>query len=73
LDAAGTAFARGQAVPDEAVRGIAKNPIPHAPFAVWRWVATKTANQQMWEKHATENGISKTQMLAKPYALVAAH
>ena len=39
LDVAGAALAQGQAVPAEALQGIARNPIPQAPFAVWRWIA----------------------------------
>jgi multimeric flavodoxin WrbA len=69
LKVAGAALAQGQAVPAEAVQGIAQNPIPHAPFAIWRWMAMKTANKEMWDKRAAENGISKTQMLAKPFVL----
>ena len=67
LDVAGAALAQGQAVPAEASQGIARNPIPHAPFAAWRWIAAKTANRQMWDKRAAENGLSKSKMLAQPY------
>ena len=67
LDAAGAALAQDQAVPAEAIRGIAKNPIPHTPFWVWRWMFMRGGNQE-WVRRAAEHGVSKAQMLAQPYA-----
>jgi hypothetical protein len=67
LDLTGAALAEGQAVPAEAVRGITKNPIPHAPFSLWRWIFTKNGNR-MWERRAAEHGVSKQRMLAHLYA-----
>ncbi len=70
LDAVGAALAQGQVVPVAAAEEISRNPIPHAPFAVWRWIAAKTANRQMWDKRAAGNGLSKIKMLAQPYVVV---
>jgi multimeric flavodoxin WrbA len=67
LDATGAALARGQAVPAEAVRGIAENPIPHTLFSVWRQMFVHQGNQ-WWERRAAEHGVSKQSMLAQPYA-----
>lgn len=67
LDAAGAALAQDQAVPAEAIRGIAKNPIPHTPFWVWLWMFMRGGNQE-WVRRAAEHGVSKAQMLAQPYA-----
>jgi multimeric flavodoxin WrbA len=71
LDAAGDALAWNRAVPPEAIRGIAKSPIPYTPFAVWRWMFEREA-AKMWEKRAAEHGVSKQAMLAAPYASGAA-
>ena len=67
LDLTAAALAQGQAVPAEAVQGIAKNPIPHAPFWLWRWIFMKSGNR-MWERRAAEHGVSTQQMLAHPYS-----
>jgi multimeric flavodoxin WrbA len=67
LDLTAAALAEGQAVPAEAVRGVARNPIPHASFWLWRWLFT-TGGNRMWERRAAEHGVSAPQMLAHPYA-----
>lgn len=67
LDVAGDALARWQAVPADAVGEIAGNPIPYTPFAVWRSLFTRTGNR-MWEEEASENGVSKQELLARPFA-----
>jgi multimeric flavodoxin WrbA len=67
LDATGAALARGQAVPTEAVRDIARNPIPYTPFWIWRSLFLRGA-EQWWERQAGEHGVSKQEMLAQPYA-----
>ncbi len=71
LDATAAALARGQAVPAEATRRIARNPIPYTPFLVWRTLFVRGA-QQWWESQAAEHGVSKQAMLARPYARDAA-
>lgn len=71
LDATAAALARGQAVPAEAVQRIARNPIPHTPFLVWRSLFVR-GSQKWWERQAAEHGVSKQGMLAQPYARDAA-
>jgi hypothetical protein len=67
LDLAGEALAAGRPVPAEAVRLMAKNPIPMLPFTLWRrlymWIAGKG-----FEKEAAANGVGKDQLLSQPYA-----
>jgi multimeric flavodoxin WrbA len=67
LDITAIALAEGQTVPHEAVTMIAKNPIPLIPFSGWRWIFVK-AGTRHWQRQAAANGISKENMLARPYA-----
>jgi len=67
LDRTAEALALGQVVPSEAAQRIARNPIPHTPFLLWRWLFVQGA-KQWWEKQAAEHGVNKQQMLAQPYA-----
>jgi len=64
LEMTAAALAEGLPVPTEAVRMIAKNPIP---FAVWRWLYAWMGGKG-FEKLAAQNGISKDKLLARPYA-----
>jgi multimeric flavodoxin WrbA len=67
LEMTAAALAEGLPVPAEAVRMIAKSPIPLMPFALWRrmylWIAGKG-----FEQEAAKNGVSKDRLLARPYA-----
>jgi hypothetical protein len=67
LDMSGAALAEGRLVPGEAVALIARNPIPPAPFALWRCMFAKFGGRS-FERQAAENGISKEKMRARPYA-----
>jgi multimeric flavodoxin WrbA len=66
LNAAADALAQGQAVRPQAIRGIAKNPIPYTPFLVWRWLFTFNGGK-WWQKRASGHGVDKQRMLARPY------
>jgi multimeric flavodoxin WrbA len=65
LDAAVDALADGGVVPEAAIRGIARNPIPIAPSAVWRWISIRKA-ARMWQARAAVHGLSAEEMLARP-------
>jgi hypothetical protein len=67
LDMTAAYLAEGQPLPPEAVTMIARSPIPHLPFAAWRWIFVKTDTRR-WQRQAASNGISKENMLARPYA-----
>jgi hypothetical protein len=67
LEMTATALAEGLPVPPEAVRMIAKNPIPLMPFALWRWLYARIGGKG-FEKVAAKNGVSKDKLLAQPYA-----
>lgn len=64
LDMTAAALAEGLPVPAEAVKTIAKSPMP---FAIWRrlyiWMGTKG-----FEKLAAKNGVDKDGLRATPYA-----
>jgi len=64
LDMTAAALSNGLPVPADAVRKIARSPIP---FALWRpfysWMADRS-----FRKLAAMNGIGKDKLLAKPYA-----
>jgi multimeric flavodoxin WrbA len=70
LNTAAEALAQGQAVPDKAIRGIAKNPIPYTPYLVWRWMFT-FGGSRGWQKRASGHGVNKESMLARPYTVTA--
>ena len=67
LDMAAAALTEGRPPPSEAVTMIARSPIPLLPFAAWRWIFVK-AGARHWQRRAAANGISKGNMLARPYA-----
>jgi hypothetical protein len=67
LEMTAAALAEGLPVPAEAVRMIAKNPIPLIPFALWRWLYVRMGGRG-FEKVAAKNGVSKDRLLAQPYA-----
>jgi multimeric flavodoxin WrbA len=66
LDMTAAALVEGRPLPSEAVTMIARSPIPLLPFAAWRWIFVK-AGARHWERRAAANGISKENMLARPY------
>jgi len=67
LDMTAAALAAGRPVPGEAVTMMARNPMPIVPFAVWRAMFVKLGASG-FERMAAENGVSKEQLLARPYA-----
>jgi hypothetical protein len=67
LDMIAVALDEGRTVPHEAVTMIAKNPIPFVPFSTWRWIFVK-AGARLWQREAAAKGVSKEDMLARPYA-----
>jgi len=67
LDITATALAEGHPVPVEAVTMMARNPMPLVPFAVWGRMFAKLGAKS-FERLAAENGLSKDQLLARPYA-----
>ena len=66
LDAAGAALARGEALPAEAVQGMASVPIPYMPRFIWHRVFMRGA-ASFWQAGAASHGLSKADMLAAPY------
>lgn len=67
LDIAGEALGDGRPVPAEATTLIARNPIPLATFAMWRWMFTKIGSRSFIHQ-AAANGVSREQLRARPYA-----
>jgi hypothetical protein len=67
LDLTATALAEGRPVPAEAIKMLAKNPIPLIPFALWRWMYLRLGGKG-FERAAAKNGVSKYRLLDQPYA-----
>ena len=67
LDLTAEALAAGHSVPAEAVRLMAKTPIPFVPFALWRWLYIQLGGKG-FERLAAQNGVSKYRLLDQPYA-----
>jgi multimeric flavodoxin WrbA len=67
LDLTAAALAEGLPVPAEAVRMIAKNPIPLMPFALWRWIYIRFGGKG-FEREAARNGVSREKLLDQTYA-----
>jgi hypothetical protein len=67
LDAAAAALACDQPLPLEAVRLVARSPLPIVPFPVWRWIYMKMGNAY-WCRRAAGFGVSKQDMRAQPLA-----
>lgn len=67
LDLASAALAKGELVPPEAIRLMAKSPIPLVPFRLWRGLFIKMANWN-WRQGAAVNQVGKDDLLAQPYA-----
>jgi multimeric flavodoxin WrbA len=66
LDAAGSALARGDALPAEAWQGMAQVPIPYMPRFIWHRMFMRGA-ASFWQKGAAGHGVSKADMLAAPH------
>jgi len=67
LDLTAASLAEGRSVPAEAVKLMAKTPVPFMPFALWRWVYLRFGGRG-FEQQAARNGISRDRMLDQPYA-----
>lgn len=67
LDAAAAALASHQPLPMEAVRLVAKSPLPVLPFPLWRWVYMKMGNAY-WYRRAAGFGVTRQDMRAQPFA-----
>ena len=68
LKTAADALAQGRPVPIEAIRNLAKGPIPFTPFIVWRFLYLR-GSIGFWEKRARGHNVSKKSMLARPVAI----
>jgi multimeric flavodoxin WrbA len=66
LDLASAALDEGQPVPDKSVRMIARNPIPLAPFSIWRGIFIRKAGKR-WQMEAAENNVNNARLLAQPF------
>jgi hypothetical protein len=64
LEMTAEALAEGRPAPAEAVKTIAKNPIP---FVLWRWLYAWMGGKG-FVKLAAKNGVGKDKLLARPYA-----
>jgi hypothetical protein len=67
LDLTAASLAEGRSVPAEAVKLMAKTPVPFMPFALWRWIYLRFGGRG-FEQQAARNGISRDRMLDQPYA-----
>ena len=67
LDLTAAALSEGRPVPAQAVRLMAKNPVPFMPFALWRWIYIRFGGKG-FEQEAARNGISRDRLLDQPYA-----
>lgn len=68
LDVTAAALSQDLPVPLEAVKLMAKNPIPLIPFAMWRWIYSRFGGKG-FEQEAARNGIPRERLLDQPYAL----
>lgn len=67
LDLTAAALSDGFPVPAQAVKLMAKHPVPFIPFALWRWIYMRFGGKG-FEQEAARNGISKDRLLDQPYA-----
>jgi len=67
LDLTAAALSAGLPVPAQAVKLMAKNPVPFMPFALWRWIYMRFGGRG-FEQEAARNGISRDRLLDQPYA-----
>jgi hypothetical protein len=67
LDLTAAALSDGLPVPAQAVKLMAKNPVPFIPLVLWRWIYMRFGGKG-FEQEAARNGISKDRLLDQPYA-----
>jgi hypothetical protein len=67
LDLTAAALGAGHPVPAQAIRLMAKSPVPLMPFALWRWIYMRFGGKG-FELEAARNGVSKDRLLDQPYA-----
>jgi NAD(P)H-dependent FMN reductase len=67
LNATAAALAEGKAVPPEAVRDLASNPIPGVPAFVWRHLFVRIA-RAWWNQRAARHGVAIQALYDQPYA-----
>jgi multimeric flavodoxin WrbA len=67
LELTAAALSAGLPVPGEAVQLMASNPMPFVPLALWRAIYMRFAAKG-FAQQAAVNGITKDQLLARPYA-----
>jgi|GEM_PF-144303 hypothetical protein len=67
LDLTAAALSEGHPVPAQAVRLMAKNPVPFMPFALWRWIYIRFGGKG-FEQEAARNGVSRDRLRDQPYA-----
>jgi multimeric flavodoxin WrbA len=60
------ALAQGQPVPNEAIQNLASCPIPLVPYFAWRIMFTLGA-KKFWQVQAAGHGVSKANILARPF------
>ncbi len=66
LDLTAASLAYGLPVPVEAVRMMSAKPIPFLPSALMHWLYVRIGGRG-FEKEAAKNGVSKKELLARPY------
>ena len=68
LDLTVAALSEGRPVPAQAIRLMAKNPVPFVPFALWKWIYSRVATKG-FEQEAAKNGVCRDRLMAQPYAV----
>jgi multimeric flavodoxin WrbA len=68
LALAADALAQGQPVPADAILNLSSSPIPFAPYRVWRYLFLRNT-ASFWEKRASEFGVGKKSVLARPFSV----
>lgn len=68
LDVTAAALSQDRPVPFEAVKLMAKNPVPFVPFAMWRWIYSRFGAKG-FEQEAARNGVPRERLLQRRYAL----
>jgi multimeric flavodoxin WrbA len=67
LDLTAVALSEGLPVPAEAVRLMAKSPVPFIPFALWRRLYIRFGGKG-FEQEAARNGVGRERLMERPYA-----
>jgi len=66
LELAAEAMAEGRPVPAQAVKLMAKNPIPFVPFGIWTRIYMRFG-AKAFEEDAARNGVSRDRLMDQPY------